>query len=37
MTETFFEICYALQNQQEFVVNNTTKYAQLILNFCWVV
>ena len=30
-------ICQPLQSLQEFEVDNTKKYAQLILNFFWVV
>ena len=30
-------ICQSLQSLQEFEVDNTKKYAQLILNFFWVV
>ena len=30
-------ICQPLQSLQEFEVDNTKKYAQLILNFIWVV
>ena len=30
-------ICQPLQSLQEFEVDNTKKYAQLILNFFWIV
>ena len=30
-------ICEPLQSLQEFEIDNTKKYAQLILNFFWVV
>ena len=36
-SENCILICQPLQSLQEFKVDNTNKYAQLILNFFWVV
>ena len=36
-SENFSLICYFVQRLQVFGVDTTNKYAQLILNFFWVV